>query len=44
MDFTKEYTLKDMMQFAQDLKELQKNLDMVKEFMGDIEFKTIKKQ
>jgi len=44
MEFTKEFTLKDMMQFAHDLEEMRKGLDMVKGLLGDSEIRTIKKE
>jgi hypothetical protein len=44
MEFTKEFTLKDIMQFAHDLEEMRKGLDMVKELLGDSEIRTIKKE
>jgi len=44
MKFTKELTLKDMMQFAHDLEEMQEGLDMIKGLLGDGEIRTIKKE
>ena len=44
MEFTKGFTLEDMMQFAHDLEEMRKNLDMVKGLIRDGEFITIKKE
>ncbi len=44
MEFTKELTLKDMMQFAHDFGEMQEGLDMIKWLLGDSEIRTIKKE
>jgi len=44
MDFTKEFTLRDMMQFAHDLEKMRQNFNMVKELIGNGELKTIKKE
>ena len=44
MEFTRELTLKDMMQFAHDLREMQERLDMVKGLLGDSGIRTIKKE
>jgi hypothetical protein len=44
MKFTKELTLKDMMQFAHDIEEMRESLDMVRGLLGDSEIKTIKKE
>ena len=44
MEFTKEFTLKDMMQFAHDLEEMRKGLDMAKGLLGESEVRTIKKE
>jgi len=39
----KELTLQDLMQMSHDMKDLEKELDMIKEFMSDDEIKTILK-
>ena len=44
MEFTKELTLKDMMQFAHDIEEMQEGLDMFNGLLGDSEIRTIKKE
>jgi hypothetical protein len=44
MKSTKELTLKDMMQFAHNLEEMQIGLNMIKGFLGDSEIRTIKKE
>ena len=44
MEFTKDFTMKDMMQLAHDLEEMRKTLDMVKWVLGESEFRTIKKE
>ena len=44
MESTKELTLKDMMQFAHDLEEMQESLDMINGFLGDSKIRTIKKE
>ena len=44
MEFTKEFTPEDMMQFAHDPEGMRKNPDMVKGLIRDGEFRTIKKE
>lgn len=44
MDFSKDFTLKDMMQFAHDLEEMNEDLEMIKWLLGDKEIITAKKE
>ncbi len=44
MEFTKELTLKDMMQSAHDLEEMLDGLNMFNGRLGDSEIRTIKKE
>ena len=44
MEFTKKLTLEDMMQFAHDLEDMLKGLNMVNVFLGNSEIRTIKKE
>ena len=44
MEFTKELTLEDMMQFAHDLEEMLEGINMVNGFLGDSKIRIIKKE
>ena len=44
MEFPKELSLEDMMQFAHDLEEMLEGLDMVNGLLGNSEIRTIKKE
>ena len=44
MEYAKELSMKDMMQFAHDLEEMRVGLDMIKGLLGDSEIRTIKKE
>lgn len=44
MEFTKELTLKDMMQSVHDLEEMLDGLNMFNGLLGDGEIRTIKKK
>ena len=44
MEFPKELTLEDMMQFAHNLEEILEGLNMYNGFIGDSETRTIKKE
>ena len=44
MEHSKELTLQDLMQLSHDIKEIQKDFDMIMEFMEDDEIKTILKE
>jgi len=44
MEYAKELSLKDMMQFAHDLEEMLEGLKMVNGLLGDSEIRTIKKE
>ena len=43
MDLTKDFTLKEMMQFAHDVEDFQEDLEMIKWLLGDEEIFTTKK-
>lgn len=44
MEYAKELSMKDMMQFAHDLEEMLEGLNMFNGFLGDSEIRTIKKE
>jgi len=44
MEYAKELSMKDMMQFAHDLEEMLEGLNMVNGLLGDSEIRTIKKE
>lgn len=44
MEFTKELTLKEMMQFAHDLERMRESLDMINGLLGDSKIRTTKKE
>ena len=44
MEHLKELTLRDLMKLSHDMKEMQKDFDMIEEFMGADEIKTILKK
>ena len=44
MDLTKDFTFKDIMQFAHDVEEFQEDIEMLKWILGDDEFLTTKKE
>jgi len=44
MEYAKELSMKDMMQFAHDLEEMLEGLNMVNGLLGDSKIRTIKKE
>ncbi len=44
MEYAKELSMKDMMQFAHDLEEMWEGLNMFNGLLGDSEIRTIKKE